>query len=236
MVIGPGIYLNSLDNAMSELLMTRDASPAGNHADGFCGYSYRVPYVSGTWSGFSPSLVSQVTPTWADVPDMPWKSAPTKDHIMGTVPLAGTGVWADFSTVSVSGPASRSMYVDGTGFYAFIDLPPGSYTVTASTGTTIQTYADPAFLTNIAPLGVNTTLNLLGGISVGSSGNDFRLYNLTPTVTNGPPAFITSTNFPTDNDNSVSGTGAVDFGADRVYALCSNNGIIAMQLTHPAPD
>ena len=108
MIIGPGIYLNSLANAILELQMTRDASPAGNYADGFSGYSYRVPYASGTWAGFSPSLVSQVTPTWDDIPDMPWKSAPTKGHMMGTVTIAGTGAWADGATVSITGPVSRT--------------------------------------------------------------------------------------------------------------------------------
>jgi uncharacterized lipoprotein YddW (UPF0748 family) len=132
MVIGPGIYLNSLTDAISEILMTRDASPSGNRAHGFSGYSYRVPYVSGTWAGFSPSLVSQVTPTWDDIPDMPWKTAPTNGHMMGTVTIANTGAWADGATVSITGPANRSMYSDGTGFYAFIDLPPGAYTVTVS--------------------------------------------------------------------------------------------------------
>jgi uncharacterized repeat protein (TIGR02543 family) len=132
MIIGPGIYLNSLANAISEILMTRDASPSGNYAQGFCGYSQRTPYASGTWSGFSPSLVSQVTPTWDDIPDMPWKSSPTKGHMMGTVTIAGTGAWADGATVSITGPASRTQTNDGTGFYAFIDLSPGNYTVTVS--------------------------------------------------------------------------------------------------------
>ncbi len=132
MVVGPGIYLNSLSNAILELQMTRDASPSGNYAQGFCGYSYRVPYSGGTWSGFSPSLVSQVTPTWADIPVMPWKTAPTKGHISGTVTYFSGGQWADHATVSITGPENRSMYVDGTGFYAFIDLAPGTYTITAS--------------------------------------------------------------------------------------------------------
>ena len=135
MYIGPGIYLNSLSNAITELQQTRTASPAGNYAQGFCGYSYRVPYVSGTWSGFSPSLLSQVTPTWDDVPAMSWKTSPTKGHISGTVTIASTGKWSDGAygtTVAITGPESRSMLCDGTGFYAFIDLTPGTYTVTAS--------------------------------------------------------------------------------------------------------
>ncbi len=132
MIIGPGIYLNSLANAINVIQLTRNASPSGNYAHGFSGYSYRVPYANGTWSGFSPSLVSQVTPTWADIPEMPWKLSPTTGHIMGAVTNADTGIWADGATVSITGPVSRSMYVDGTGFYTFIDLPPGSYNVTAN--------------------------------------------------------------------------------------------------------
>lgn len=132
LIVGPGVYLNSLANAILELQMTRDPSPAGNYAQGFAGYSYRVPYASGTWAGFSPSLLSQVTATWADIPVMPWKTSPTNGHLMGVVTLAGTGEWADHAMVSLTGSVNRNQYVDGTGFYAFIDLPPGSYTVTAS--------------------------------------------------------------------------------------------------------
>lgn len=137
LIIGPGIYLNYLTNATLHLNLTRVASPAGNYAHGFSGYSYRVPYMTdsggqGTWTGFSPSLVSQVTTNWVDVPPMPWKTAPTKGHLMGVVTLAGSGAWADHAMVTLTGPVNRSQYVDGTGFYAFIDLPPGSYTVTAS--------------------------------------------------------------------------------------------------------
>ncbi|NLE59989.1 MAG: family 10 glycosylhydrolase, partial [Planctomycetes bacterium] len=132
MIIGPGTYLNSLSNAIYELQQTRWASPAGNYAQGFSGYSYRVPYSGGSWSGFSPSLVADVTPTWDDIPTMPWKTNPTTGHVCGTVTQIPDDAWADHATVSITGPVSRSMYVDGTGFYAFIDLPPGSYSITAS--------------------------------------------------------------------------------------------------------
>ncbi|MCX8090788.1 MAG: family 10 glycosylhydrolase [Verrucomicrobiae bacterium] len=132
MIVGPGIYLNSLDNAILELQMTRDPSPAGNYAHGFCGYSYRVPYSGGTWAGFAPTFTAQVTPTWDDIPPMPWKIAPTNGHLMGVVTLASNGAWADHAIVRINGPVNRTNYVDGTGFYAFIDLPPGTYTVTAS--------------------------------------------------------------------------------------------------------
>ncbi len=131
-IIGPGIYLNSLSNAILEIQQTRTASPAGHYATGFSGYSYRVPYESGTWAGFSPTLVAQVTPTWDDIPDMPWKTNPTEGHISGTVTDAATTKWIDGATVSLTGPENRSMLTDGTGFYAFIDLTSGTYTVTVS--------------------------------------------------------------------------------------------------------
>lgn len=92
----------------------------------------------------------------------------------------------------------------------------------------MRVHADPAFPNAVAPIGVSTTLNLLAGINVGAANNHLRLYDLTPT--NGLPVFIASTNFPADNDNSGTGTGAVDFGGDRVYALCANSGIVAMQI------
>lgn len=138
MYIGPGLYMNSLSNSILELQKTRDASPAGNHADGFAGFSYFAPYTFGgtnygSWSSFTPSFVSQVTGgTWAPIPDMPWKSHPTKGHICGTVTVRTTGRWADGATVTVDGPEKRTATCDGTGFYAFVDLTPGVYVVTAS--------------------------------------------------------------------------------------------------------
>ena len=131
-VVGPGIYLNSLSNAILQLQKTREASPLSNYADGFCGYSYRVPYSGGSWIGFRSSLVANVTPTPTNIPDMPWKSSPTEGHIMGTVTYDDTGEWADGATVEITGPENRTMTCDGTGFYAFIDLDPGNYTITAN--------------------------------------------------------------------------------------------------------
>jgi hypothetical protein len=109
-----------------------------------------------------------------------------------------------------------------------------SFDLAAGTGATARSHADPAFPGTIAPIGVSTELNLLGGINVGATGNDFRLYDLTPT--NGTHVFITSTNFATDNDNTYTGTGAVDFSGDRVYALGSDNGLIALQIIPPVDE
>lgn len=52
---------------------------------------------------------------------------------MGTVSYASTGAWADHAQVTLTGTEDRGpVYVDGTGFYTFIDLSPGNYTITAT--------------------------------------------------------------------------------------------------------
>jgi hypothetical protein len=103
-----------------------------------------------------------------------------------------------------------------------------SYNPGAGTGSSTRVYADPNFPNTVAPIGISTALNLLGGINVGASNNHFRLYSLT--TNNSTPILIATNAFATDNDNTGTGTGAVDFGPDRVYALGANNGIIAMQI------
>ncbi|PYJ07268.1 MAG: hypothetical protein DME25_04245 [Verrucomicrobia bacterium] len=103
-----------------------------------------------------------------------------------------------------------------------------SFDLTSGTGASTRIYADPSIPNNVAPIGVNTSLNLLGGINVGASNNHFRLYDLT--TNSSTPVLLATNGFPTDYDNSGTGTGALDFGNDRVYALCANNGIIAMQI------
>ncbi len=103
-----------------------------------------------------------------------------------------------------------------------------SFNLAAGSGTTVRAYGAPGFPASVAPIGVSTALNLLAGINVGSTGNNLRLYDLAPA--DGAPVFLVSTNFASDNSNTGSGTGAVDFGSDRVYALCGNNGIVALQI------
>ena len=101
-----------------------------------------------------------------------------------------------------------------------------SFNLGAGTGTTVRNHGSPDVPSTVAPIGVSTPLNLLGGINVGATSNHFRLYDLAPAI----PAFIASTNFLTDNDNTGTGTGAVDFGEDRVFALGANNGLLALQI------
>jgi hypothetical protein len=76
---------------------------------------------------------------------------------------------------------------------------------------------------NMTAIGVNAANNLLAGVSVETPDN-LRLFEIGDTLVHVDTEF-----FPTDNPN-VNATGAVSFGPGRVYALDSNNGIIALAL------
>lgn len=117
------------DCAIRQMLEARNTSCPGTlPAAGMGIYSY---------SSIDTSMLNAIRSVWsapAAVPSMPWKTAPTKGHMMGNVTFAGV-TWIDRPTLSITGPTSRTMFGDGTGFFAFIDLPPGSYTVTCTSPT-----------------------------------------------------------------------------------------------------
>lgn len=143
-VIGPGIYLNSISNALYQMRVARQPSPAGNRAEGICGYSYAVPasnVMANLQATFfasltQPSAYDPVTPPIfaepASVPPMPWKLAPTNGHLKGVVTLATNGIPADGATLLLAGPVNRTLLSDGTGFYGAVDLPPGAYSLAVS--------------------------------------------------------------------------------------------------------
>jgi len=132
LVIGVGSYMNSKANALVQLAETRTPFD-GSTPEGQCLYSFNSPHSDGRGqaAGFAGDLAAAVYPSPVPVPDMPWKSAPTLGHIRGTV-TSQSGKALDGVAVSLSGPHPRSMVADCTGFYAFVDLAPGQYTVTAS--------------------------------------------------------------------------------------------------------
>ncbi len=119
-----GIY--SASCLVEQLTATRDHYCPGSPppCNGASIYSY---YTLGA-AGLLPTARS-VWSSPASAPIMTWKTAPTKGHIKGSVTYGG-GAWVDGATIILTGPANRTMTTDGTGFYAFIDLPPGSYSLT----------------------------------------------------------------------------------------------------------
>lgn len=139
-VIGPGIYLNGIQQSIQQIRHTRQPTSAGNRADGAVGYSYRVTNTNGvSRAAFLQALVAPgsydpgpaVFAQPVDTPAMPWKTQPTTGHIKGFV-ISDTGQPLDGATVTINGAANQGRVNDATGFYGFVDLAPGDYTVTAS--------------------------------------------------------------------------------------------------------
>lgn len=83
----------------------------------------------------------------------------------------------------------------------------------------------------IGPIGFDPARNLLAGIAVENPDN-LQLHDLSNL--SAPPVLLDQEFFLTDNPN-INRTGAVAFGGGRVYALNTNNGIIAMNVTTAPP-
>jgi hypothetical protein len=95
--------------------------------------------------------------------------------------------------------------------------------VNNGTASVLETFST---LATIRAIGVDVGKKLLGGVSIETPDN-LRLYDISDL--RDPLLQVDTEFFPTDNANN-SGTGAVAFGSDRVYASDSNNGIIALTL------
>ena len=156
--IGAAIYLNTVDGSVTQVRKALAPSGAGNSGIGWVGYSYRTPDCRTNSScnpplpyGFRPgdasraeltraltqpseydSVLPPVFATPATVPDMPWKSAPTRGHLAGAV-TTNTGISLDQILVQVRDPETDAViawrFTDGSGYFAFVDLVPGKYKV-----------------------------------------------------------------------------------------------------------
>ncbi len=170
-VVGPGIYLNTISNSLYQLHNARTPSPGGNYLDGICMYSYAVTSDDGLpQSTFFNALVAPspydpnpvpVFPTPVSPPVMAWKASPAKGHLKGFVYGGSTGTPLDGAVLQLTGPLSRTLTNDGTGFYGAVDLPPGTYLVSAGfAGFEPQTNAVVITAGNVSTL--DFTLGLFG--------------------------------------------------------------------------
>jgi uncharacterized lipoprotein YddW (UPF0748 family) len=153
--IGSAIYLNFIGNSVTQVRKALTPNANGNSAIGWVGYSYRSPDCLSvapfcgspsrstdasraelTRALTQPSEYDTVLPpvfsTPATVPAMPWKTAPTRGHLAGTV-KTNTGFAIDQILVEVRDPETDAVVMsrrtDGLGYVAFVDLAPGKYKV-----------------------------------------------------------------------------------------------------------
>jgi len=142
-VDGQACYLNSISNSIHQMQVARNAGI------GLCNYDYAsTNNESRPRQEFFDAVKANLYQTPVPVPDMPWKSNPTTGIIFGTVTDASKPNdpiylnWVYKATVTVSGPVTRSTQTDATGTYGFIDLPPGTYTISVTkSGLPSRTYS-----------------------------------------------------------------------------------------------
>jgi uncharacterized lipoprotein YddW (UPF0748 family) len=132
--IGQGCYLNTVANTLAQMLDVRAMG-----ADGHCQYQYQSTNDgSSTDAQFFSTMKTQLYSSPAPTPLMPWKETPTQGILAGTItdaaqpndPIYGDRIYQ--ATIDLSGPETRSVLSDGTGFYAFLKLTPGQYSVTVT--------------------------------------------------------------------------------------------------------
>ena len=227
-VIGPGIYLNSVSDSLVQMRMTRVPTSAGNVADGICGYSYAVPTSNNlarstflaalTATNSSRLYETNVQPIFATrvpTPAMPWKTAPTRGHLKGFVYGGGTTNPLDGATVTVSGVVQRTTISDATGFYGFVDLPPGSYGVSSIS----------------APFG-SARSNFVVSVGIVSTADLILRTNETipPVIGNIAVTQITNTSVRINWTTDEAANSIIDYGFTTSYVLSVTNA--ALVTTH----
>lgn len=160
--MGPGAYMNTPYNTRVQLNYMKNAGLSG-----FALYSYAVPNTgtvnqSGTFS----YLKQYHQPTYQSVPALPWKSNPTRGLAKGTIKAQSNGAPIYNATVTINTPSQKTIKTEPHGKYAFFEVPPGTYSVTASA----SGYNNASGSVNVTAGGVvNLNLNLTTGGGGGGS-------------------------------------------------------------------
>ncbi len=128
-VVGTGLYLNTVEDSMAQWLRTRQPSDLGNKTLGICGYSYATPSnEAASRRAFVNAAVTEVYTQTASLPVLDWKNNPMLGHLAGTLaPVLPCVSPLDSYPLTLSGPDSRSLLTDGSGWFGAVDLQPGDY-------------------------------------------------------------------------------------------------------------
>ncbi|MBA4149471.1 MAG: family 10 glycosylhydrolase [Verrucomicrobia bacterium] len=126
--VGPGAYLNTKENTVTQLNYVRNKGFLGSSF-----YSYRTPN-SGTvdQTATFTYVRDNYQPTWQNVPSLPWKATPTKGTLKGTITRQDTGAIVYNATVTLNSSPVRTQKSEAHGKYAFFEAATGSYSVSAT--------------------------------------------------------------------------------------------------------
>lgn len=128
---GMGIYLNTIQDGLSQIKKAQAQSETGKKLGGVSLYSYAVTNKDNVMNSEFYKALSSVSSyssdpafaTYLSVPDLPWKVKPNKGH------LSVSTNYANYQLVKLTGPEIRQTYTDGSGDFQIIDLTPGTYSI-----------------------------------------------------------------------------------------------------------
>jgi hypothetical protein len=126
--VGTALYLNAVPDSMAQWQRVRQPSAAGHHGLGIAGYSYFTPSADATQRrDFVNAAVTELLTQTTSSPALPWKDTATLGHLMGRLSQPVPCRSLDRYPLTLSGPVSRSLFADGSGWFGTVDLPPGTY-------------------------------------------------------------------------------------------------------------
>jgi uncharacterized lipoprotein YddW (UPF0748 family) len=148
--IGTGLYLNTVEDSLTQIRGALGTNPGGRGAAGWVGFSYRTPdrlvnerrrapeyaraeLAAGLSAPGEPAR-TPLFPTSVPVPPMRWKLTPTTGHLRGAI-VTAEGAPADQILVELydaEGNLVAARRTTGTGWIGFVDLAPGSYRLAAA--------------------------------------------------------------------------------------------------------
>ncbi|MEI2722814.1 MAG: family 10 glycosylhydrolase [Verrucomicrobiota bacterium] len=205
---GQGAYLNPKENTVTQLDYIRNKPLLGSVL-----YSYRVPN-SGPLAQIATLtyIRDNHQPDWVDVPAIPWKTAPTKGIIRGTVTrqVGGTAVYN--ARLTITSVPERNQKTEPHGKFAFFETTPGLHTITV-------TAADLALVSTnvILAAGQNLALNLV----LPPDNTPPVIASVAANSVSDAAATITWTT--DENSNS-----AVDFGLSVAYGSVASNATLTV--------
>jgi hypothetical protein len=147
--------------------------------------------------------------------------------IMDSVQSIGTTVTSGFINVIGGATGGRALKFDaGNTFWEKHSGPlyKASYDLTGSTSTILTNYTFP---NSLSTSDFSSPMNLLAGLSFASSTatpDTLALYDLTDPS---QPLLVANYNFPVNHNDNGNGCGRVVWAGERVFALDSNNGLMA---------
>ncbi len=136
--------------------------------------------------------------------------------------IAVAGVPAGFAGQGLAFGAGNTLWAKSPGY----NLRQVAFDLSTGTGTVLQTFTAGTQLdSSLGGIGVDSTQNILGGVSFNDNPNDLQLYLLSGN--SNPPTLFEQAFFGSNNINSQENS-VVTLNAGRAFALDVNNGLVAL--------